>query len=176
MPRINRRRTRRIRKSAATPGYDGSREIASRTVEDPYDPGNTIVVPANLRHDPLLRMFQRREVDAAQLKAGELLRECHEAASANGLKAINLLAERVDGGNAHAGISDRAIRAARRLHEAEVLLGWQGYRIVTSVVPAASASAPRWSASCANGPAGSTTRPTSSSATATMRDDPWRSP
>ena len=134
MPRINRRRTRRIRKSAAAPGYDGSREIAPRTVEDPYDPGNTIVVPANLRHDPLLRMFQRREVDAAQLKAGELLRECHEDASANGLKAIDLLAERVDGGNAHPGISDRAIRAARRLHEAEVLLGWQGYRIVTSVV------------------------------------------
>jgi hypothetical protein len=134
MPRINRRRARRIRKSAAAPGYDGSREIASRTVEDPYDPGNTIAVPANLRHDPLLRMFQRQEIDAAQLKAGGLLRECHEAVSTHGLKAIDLLAERVDGGKVHAGISDRAIRAARRLREAEILLGWQGYRIVMSVV------------------------------------------
>lgn len=135
MPRINRRRrTRRIRNSAAVPGYDGSREIASRTVEDPYDPGNLIVVPANLRHDPLLRMFQRHEIDAAQLKAAELLRQCHEAASAHGLKAIDLLAEKVDGGSVHGGISDRAIRAARRLREAEILLGWQGYRIVTSVV------------------------------------------
>ena len=134
MPRINRRRRARIRNAATAPGYDGTREIASRTVEDPYDPGNLIVVPANLRHDPLLRMFQRREIDAAQLKAAELLRQCHEAASAHGLKAIDLLAEKVDGGSVHAGISDRAIRAARRLREAEILLGWQGYRIVTSVV------------------------------------------
>ena len=134
MPRVSRRRTRRIRKPAAAPGYDGSREIAPRTVEDPYDPGNVITVPANLRNDPLLRMFQRQEIDAAQLKAGERLRECHEAASTHGLKAIDLLAEKVDGGNNHAGISDRAIRAARRLREAEILLGWQGYRIVTSVV------------------------------------------
>lgn len=134
MPRVNRRHARRIRKSTAAPGYDGSREIASRTVEDPYDPGNIIAVPANLRHDPLLRMFQRHEIDAAQLKAGELLRECYEAASARGLKAIDPLADKVDGGNIHAGISDRAMRAARRLNEAEILLGWQGYRIVTSVV------------------------------------------
>jgi len=134
MPRVSRRRTRRIRKPAAAPGYDGSREIASRTVEDPYDPGNVITVPANLRHDPLLRMFQRQEIDAAQLKAGERLRECHEAASTHGLKAIDLLAEKVDGGNIHAAISDRAIRAARRLREAEILLGWQGYRIVIAIV------------------------------------------
>jgi hypothetical protein len=53
------------------PGYDGSREIGGRAVEDPYDPENIIVVPANLRHDPLLRMFSRREIDDAQLKAGE---------------------------------------------------------------------------------------------------------
>lgn len=100
--------------------------LVSGSVEAPYDPGNLIVVPANLRHDPLLRMFQRHEIDAAQLKAAELLRQCHEAASAHGLKAIDLLAEKVDGGSVHAGISDRAIRAARRLREAEILLGWQG--------------------------------------------------
>jgi hypothetical protein len=134
MPRINRRRGRRIRKSAAAPGYDGGREIASRTVEDPYDPGNTIVVPVNMRHDPLMRMAARQEIDTAQLKAGEVLRECHEAASTRGLRAIDLLAEKVDGGNVHPGISDRAMRAARRLREAEALLGWQGYRIVVSVV------------------------------------------
>jgi len=135
MPRINRRRKRRAsHNSSAAPGYDGSREIGGRTVEDPYDPGNTIIVPVNMRHDPLLRMAARQEIDTAQLKAGEALRECHEAASTHGLKAIDFLAEKVDGGKIHRGISDRAIRAARRLREAEVLLGWQGYRIVMSVV------------------------------------------
>jgi hypothetical protein len=135
MPRINRRRKRHANShSSATPGYDGGREIVGRTVEDPYDPGNTIVVPVNMRHDPLMRMAARQEIDTAQLKAGEVLRECHEAASTRGLRAIDLLAEKVDGGNVHLGISDRAIRAARRLREAEALLGWQGYRIVVSVV------------------------------------------
>lgn len=133
MPRQS-RRTRRIRKPAAMPGHDGSREIASRTVEDPYDPGNTIVVPVNMRHDPLMRMATRDEIDSGQLKAGELLRQCHETASTHGLRAIDLLAEKVDGGKLSAGISGRAMRAARRLREAEALLGWQGYRIVVSVV------------------------------------------
>ena len=68
MPRINRRRTRRIGQAATATGYDGAREIASRNVEDPYDPGNLIAVPANLRHDPLLRMgaSARRPRDARQ--------------------------------------------------------------------------------------------------------------
>ena len=133
MPR-QRRRTRRIRKPAAMPGHDGSREIASRTVEDPYDPGNTIVVPVNMRHDPLMRMAAREEIDSGQLKAGELLRQCHETASTHGLRAIDLLAEKVDGGKLNPGFSGRSMRAARRLREAEALLGWQGYRIVVSVV------------------------------------------
>jgi len=134
MPRINRRRTRRIRQTAAAPGCDGAREIASRTVEDPYDPGNLIAVPANLRHDPLLRMFQRQEIDADQLKAGELLRAAHETLASRGIRAIDLGAERVDGGRLDDGIPEAVMRAGRRLREAQSLLGWQVYRIVIAIV------------------------------------------
>jgi hypothetical protein len=135
VPRISRRKTRKAaRQSAAVPGYDGRLEIGARTVEDPYDPGNTISVPANIRHDPLMRMAARQEIDTAQMKAGEALRECHEAASTHGLKAIDPSLVVVDGGRTHQGVSDIAIRAARRLREAEALLGWQAYRIVVSVV------------------------------------------
>lgn len=134
MPRINRRRTRRIRQAVSATGYDGAREIASRTVEDPYDPGNLIAVPANLRHDPLLRMFQRHEIDAAQLRAGERLRAAHETLASHGLRAIDLGAERVDSGRSDEGIPEAVMRAGRRLREAQSLLGWQGYRIVAAIV------------------------------------------
>jgi len=134
MPRVSRHHTRRIRKPAAAPGYDGSREIASRTVEDPYDPGNLIAVPANLRHDPLLRMFQRQEIDAAQLKAGERLRAAHETLASRGLRAIDLRAERVDGGRLDDGVPEAVMQAGRRIREAQSLLGWQGYRIVIAIV------------------------------------------
>jgi hypothetical protein len=115
------------------PGYDGSREIGSRAVEDPYDPDNIIVVPANLRHDPLLRMFSRREIDEAQLKAGEVLRGSHEAIARHGLRAIDPSLDVVDGGRPPPGIPESAFRAGRRLREAQSLLGWQSYRLVVCV-------------------------------------------
>lgn len=115
-------------------GYDGSREIGGRAVEDPYDPDNIIVVPANLRHDPLLRMFSRGEIDESQMKAGEMLRGSHEAISWHGVKAIDPSLDVVDRGRAPIGLSDAALRASRRIREAQSLLGWQCYRLVVCVV------------------------------------------
>ena len=122
------------RDSRKAPGYDGTREIGGREVEDPYDPDNLILVPANLRHDPLLRMFSRREIDEAQLRAGEILRASHEAVASQGLKAIDPSVDVVDGGRGSIAIPESALLAARRIREAQSLLGWQAYRLVTCVV------------------------------------------
>lgn len=135
MPRINRRKLRQQRASGAPgPGYEGQREIGGRVVEDPYDPSNTITVPVNVRHDPLQRMFGQRDIDTAQLKAGEHLREAFDATSACGIRAIDPSRDVVDGGPGFGGLSERAIRSAARLREAQALLGWQSYRLVVAVV------------------------------------------
>jgi hypothetical protein len=133
-PRHARHAQRDTRDSRKAPGYEGTREIGGREVEDPYDPDNTILVPANLRHDPLLRMYQRREIDEAQLRAGETLRNSHEAVASQGLKAIDPSLDVVDGGRASIAIPESALLAARRIREAQSLLGWQAYRLVTCVV------------------------------------------
>lgn len=133
-PRHARHAQRDTRDSRKAPGYEGTREIGGREVEDPYDPDNTILVPANLRHDPLLRMFSRREIDEAQLRAGETLRASHEAVASQGLKAIDPSLDVVDGGRASIAIPESALLAARRIREAQSLLGWQAYRLVTCVV------------------------------------------
>lgn len=132
MPRLNRQKSARA--SAPGPGYDGQREIGSRLVEDPYDPENTIAVPVNVRHDPLLRMFGQKDIDTAQLKAGEMLRAAYEAVNASGVSAVDTSRDVVDGGAGFAGLSDYAIAAARTLREAQSLLGWQSFRLTVSVV------------------------------------------
>lgn len=134
MPRIARRKLKAPKASAHQPGYDGMRELQGRTVEDPYDPENQIVVPANVKHDPLHRMFARGEIDRAQLKAGETLQDAFEMTATSGVRVMNTMQDRVDGGSIIPGISGKTMDAARRLRQAQALLGWQGYRIVVSVV------------------------------------------
>jgi hypothetical protein len=135
MPRRRKHRPARTAPQHRRPahGSEGAVEIGHRVVEDPYDPDNLITVPANLRHDPLLRMFSRREIDNAQLLAGESLRKAHEAASHHGVKAIDPFRDVVDGGRPSIGIPEAALHAAGRLREAQLLLGWQAYRLVVSV-------------------------------------------
>ncbi|MEN9925760.1 MAG: hypothetical protein RL268_1886 [Pseudomonadota bacterium] len=115
-------------------GYDGTRQMGHRVVEDPFDPDNTISVPVNLRHDPLLRMFQRGEIDTAQLKAGEVLRGAYEVVLSSGLRANDLGRVVVDGGRRAEGKSEITMRAAGKLRQAQALLGWQVYRLVTGMV------------------------------------------
>jgi hypothetical protein len=128
-----RRRKSRIAKPqpGARPSGD---DIATRLVEDPYDPDNLIAVPVNLRHDPLQRMFIRREIDDAQFKAGGMLRHAHEILASRGLKAIDPANETVDAGRSSAGLGETTLRAGERLRQAQTLLGWQSYRLVICVI------------------------------------------
>lgn len=125
---------RRARKAAALPGYDDTFEIGMRVVDDPYEPGNRITVPWNVRHDPLARMLARAEIDEAQYKAGDDLRACVERLGGSGAPAVDTTKEAVDGGRVYAGISEATMKAAKKLREAQQVLGWQNYRLVRAVV------------------------------------------
>lgn len=105
----------------------------SRFVEDTYEPGAMIRVKTR-GLDPLKRMLAREEIDTAQAKAGSMLRDAHELVGVTGMRSIDLSMEKVDGGRRGNGLSDSVLLAARRLRQAEALLGWQSYRLVTCIV------------------------------------------
>ena len=119
---------------SSEPGYDGAFEVGSRLVDDPYEPGNKIAVPFNVRHDPLARMLLRGEIDETQYKAGNDLRACIERMGGSGAPAVDLSKEAVDGGKIYGGISESTMKAAKKPREAHAVLGWQSYRLVRAVV------------------------------------------
>lgn len=129
MPRL--KPARRI--PSAAPAAHGARQLGVRVVEDPFDPSNKISVPVNQRADFLRRAHARGEIDLAQLMAAERLRQAHEAVEACGLRAVDHGRVMVDGGRHGSSVSERALRAAGILREAQALLGWQGYRLVVAV-------------------------------------------
>lgn len=106
---------------------------ATRLVEDPFEPGAMIRVEVR-GLDPLHRMLSRREIDQAQAKAGAMLRDAHELVGATGMRAVDFMREKVDGGRRGHGLADSVLLAARRLRQAEALLGWQAYRLVVCIV------------------------------------------
>ena len=124
------------KKAAAKPqpGYEGAFEVGARVVDDPYEPGNKITVPWNVRHDPLARMLARGEIDEAQYRAGEDLRACVERLGGSGAPAVDTTKEAVDGGRVYGGISESTMKAAKKLRQAQMVLGWQSYRLVRAVV------------------------------------------
>lgn len=108
-------------------------EKLTRHIQDPFDPDRMIQVEVR-QLDPLSRMAARREIDDAQARAGVLFRQSHEVVASTGLRAVDFLHEKVDGGRVRNGLPERSMRAAQRLREAQLLLGWQGYRIVECVL------------------------------------------
>jgi len=127
-------RRRGGRRLSSEPGYDGAFEVGSRLVDDPFEPGNKIAVPFNVRHDPLARMLSRGEIDDAQYRAGEDLRACVERLGGSGAPAVDTTKEAVDGGKIYDGIPESTMKAAKKLREAQSVLGWQTYRLVRSIV------------------------------------------
>lgn len=115
-------------------GYEGRFAPGNRVVDDPYEPGAKIVVPANVRHDPLARMLDRGEIDEAQHKAGEIFRGLLERAGERGAGAMDTTKEPVDGLPAVVDVSETRMKAARALAEVKAVLGFQTYRLVRGVV------------------------------------------
>lgn len=128
------KRKRRRKPEPPRPGYDGSFEIGARVVENPYDPGMKITVPANVRHDPLARMFNQKEIDEAQYLAGEKLRMCIEKAGGAGAPAADWTKPFVDHSMSFKEPALTQLQAGRELKRAHAVLGWQTYRLVHGVV------------------------------------------
>lgn len=129
-----RRRRKRRPPDKPRPGYDGSFEIGARVVDDPYEPGNKITVPANVRHDPLARMYNQKEIDDAQYLAGEKLRMCIEKAGGTGAAAADWTRPFVDHSVSFKEVALTQLQAGRELKRAHAMLGFQNYRLVHGVV------------------------------------------
>lgn len=115
-------------------GYDGRFELGDRLVDDPYEPGKTINVPANVRHDPLERMRSRNEIDLGQYMAGERLRQVLEAAGAAGAPAADYTRPFVDASFKPRNVAAERLEASKELSRACRVLGWQQWRIVRAIV------------------------------------------
>lgn len=116
------------------PGYDGGLEVGARVVDDPYEPGAKITVPANVRHDPLARMYHAKEIDEGQYLAGEKFRHCLEKIGGAGAPCADWTRPFVDKSISHREpvLTDK--RAWHDLRQAHALLGWQNYRLVQGIV------------------------------------------
>ena len=55
-------------------------DVASSVEEDPYAPGDRIVVLRSIRDDPLAGLRSRGHIDQAQFQAGRRWQACHERA------------------------------------------------------------------------------------------------
>jgi len=69
-----------------------------------------------------------------QYRAGGDLRACVERLGGSGAPAVDTTKEAVDGGRGYAGISEGTMKAAKKLREAQQVLGWQSYRLVRAIV------------------------------------------
>lgn len=131
---VARKKREEAKRISKAPRADGKYELGARIVDDPYEPGQKITVPANVRHDPLVRMRDRGEIDEGQYLAGEKLRMLIEQAGERGAPAVDLTKEPVDGSPAFREPALSALHAAKQLAKCQAILGWQSYRLVRSVV------------------------------------------
>lgn len=117
----------------AEPGYEGRMELVHDQVESPYDSAQRDVVVRNIRESSLATMFARRQIDEAQLMAGQRFRALYERASSRGSMAVDPSKEPVDTSGISDPIPDRVITAARELHSVRAELGRIGYGLVSMV-------------------------------------------
>ncbi len=124
----------RAKKAVRGPGYDGGRHVGMREAPDPFDPAGTIMVPVNLRHDPVARMAARGKLGKAQVAAAQRFGALLEAAGNAGAPACDFTVEPVDGGGSAPDLHGRKLEAARQLAALHRLLGWEGYRVCRAVI------------------------------------------
>ncbi len=115
-------------------GFDGKFAEGTRVVDDPYEPGASIVVPFNMLHDPLSRMYARKEIDLGQYQAGQYFCALIEAAGGAGAPAVDYSQPAVDRSFKHKNPALTQLDAARELRVASIVLGWETYRLVRALV------------------------------------------
>lgn len=97
-------------------------EYAPIVVDDPYEQGGKLGVLRQLRCDPLARLHAHHQIDEAQFHAGRRYQADWETAE-RGPQAIDPTKEAVDGGRIPEALTDRQIRARKRLVALEPKLG-----------------------------------------------------
>lgn len=104
--------------------------VAMAEVDDPLEPGAKIIVFKNLRDDPLGRYEARGHIDSAQASAGRAWQDDYEASEIGGARAVDTTKEPVDGGSFPEPITDKQIKALKRLADDRQALGMEGEAIV----------------------------------------------
>jgi hypothetical protein len=97
-------------------------EYAPLVVADPYDRSDKIEVKRQLRCDPLARLHAHHQIDEAQYHAGRYYQRDWETAE-RGPRAIDPTKEAVDGGRMPEPLTDRQVKASKRLVALEPKLG-----------------------------------------------------
>ncbi len=108
-------------------------EYASIDVEDPYEAGGKLTVIRQLRCDPLGRLHAHHQIDEAQYHAGRYYQRDWETAE-RGPQAIDPTKEAVDGGRMPEPLTDRQVKASKRLVAIEPKLGIPILGVIHSVL------------------------------------------
>jgi hypothetical protein len=112
---------------------DGTLDVTARLEQTRHDDDSTaegapgwvppprprIRVIANLKEDPLGRMYVRRQIDQAQFLGGRAYQEHHDAAVIGSIHSVDLEKTKVSGGQLRDPLTDRQRRAAAKLRSIE---------------------------------------------------------
>jgi hypothetical protein len=96
---------------------DGTRAEGAAGWTPPRRPLVTVV--ANLREDPLGRLFARRQIGQPQFLAGREYQECHDAAIITAVRSVDLSKTKVSGGLPAEPLTERQRRAAAKVRSIE---------------------------------------------------------
>ena len=108
-------------------------EYATAVVDDPYEQGGKLSTLRQLRNDPLARLHSHRQIDDAQFAAGRAYQNDREIAE-RGAQAIDPSKEAVDGGRIPEALTDRQIKARKRLIKIERDLGRRLMSVLEAVL------------------------------------------
>lgn len=109
------------------------RQYASMEVDDPYAPGEKIIVARQLRHDQLAWYHSHGQIDDAQYADGRAYERDYEAAE-RGARGIDPTKDVVDGGPAIDPLPASQIAARKKLVAIEAILGRYLVRILQAVL------------------------------------------
>jgi hypothetical protein len=102
-------------------------------VDDPYAPGEKIVVLRQMRHDTLAYLHAHHRIDDAQYEAGRAYQRDWEAAE-RGARAVDPTREKVDGGLGIDPLPVKQLSARNKLVAIERVLGRRLVRIVQAIL------------------------------------------
>ena len=123
--------SRRGKSKRLEPGFDGKRELVVDTVASPYQKGIEEPVIRNVRESSISTMYARKQIDQAQMMAGQWFQSQYDAMRGSSM-SVDPTYEPVDTSGHSDPIQDRVIMAGAQLAKARGILGI-GFPIVEMV-------------------------------------------